>query len=122
MSKYRRLSEHLERLARKGHSQWKATFQEIEKVLDSQLPKSAYEYQAWWANQAGNGHSQTAGWKSVGWRTEDLDIQGQRVTFVHRGATPDVLAPGELTIAQAKAGLAAYFHVAPEMIEITIKG
>ena len=122
MSKYQKLSEHLKHLASKGHRHWKVSFQEIEKILGFQLPKSAREYQAWWANQTGNGHSQTTGWKSVKWRTEDLDIQGQRVTFVYHGVTPDILDAGALTIPQAKAGLAAFFHVDPEMIEITIKG
>lgn len=122
MSKYQKLSEHL---AHMNQERWTTTFREIESILGFELPNSAYKYQAWWANQAGSGHSQTASWKSAGWRTEDLDIPKQRVTFAYEGESDGTLTPSArrmLTIAEAKAGLAASFGVEPEMIEITIKG
>jgi Bacterial antitoxin of type II TA system, VapB len=68
-------------LAAKKGSQWDASFAEIEKRLGFALPRSAYKYPAWWANQNGPGHSQTRGWKSAGWRTTKLDLEGRRVTF-----------------------------------------
>ncbi|MEO7504845.1 MAG: type II toxin-antitoxin system VapB family antitoxin [Sphingomicrobium sp.] len=85
MSRYHALAEHLKRLPQPN---WDARFDDIERVLGGPLPKSAYRYPAWWANQAGPGHSQTLGWKSAGWRTAKLDLGRQRVRFErHEPAT-----------------------------------
>jgi hypothetical protein len=67
---------------------WDARFEEVERVLRRPLPGSAYRHQAWWANQAGPGHSQTHGWRSVGWRTTKLDLEGRRVRFERETAPP----------------------------------
>jgi hypothetical protein len=78
MSLYEPLAQFLS--AKKGNS-WDASFDEIEAKLGRRLPKSAYKYPAWWANQSASGHSQTRGWRSVGWRTCDLDLERCRVRF-----------------------------------------
>ena len=78
MSRYEPLAEFL---AAKKSDSWQATFEEIEKRLGAPLPRSAYKYPAWWANQTGPGHSQTHGWRSVGWRTCELDLERRRVRF-----------------------------------------
>ena len=78
MSRYEPLAQFL---AAKKADSWETTFQEVEKRLGAALPRSAYKYPAWWANQTGPGHSQTRGWRSVGWRTCDLDLERQRVRF-----------------------------------------
>jgi len=83
-------------LAAKKSGQWDASFEEIEKRLGFALPRSAYKYPAWWANQNGPGHSQTKGWKSVGWRTAKLDLEARRVTF-EREAIGFALAPMKAT-------------------------
>lgn len=82
MSRYQPLADFL---AGKKESEWNATFAEIEAQLGFALPKSAYKYPAWWANQNGEGHSQTKGWRSVGWRTARLDLERRRVTFERGG-------------------------------------
>lgn len=78
MSSYQPLADHL---ASRNGDRWDATFEEIERTLGRPLPKSAYRYNAWWANQVGPGHSQTHGWRSVGWRTSKLDLERRRVRF-----------------------------------------
>ena len=78
MSRYEPLAQFL---AAKKTDSWEATFEEIERRLGAPLPRSAYKYPAWWANQSGPGHSQTRGWRSVGWRTCDLDLERRRVRF-----------------------------------------
>ena len=78
MSRYEPLAQFL---AAKKSDSWDATFLDIEKQLGAPLPQSAYKYPAWWANQTGPGHSQTRGWRSVGWRTCDLDLERRRVRF-----------------------------------------
>jgi hypothetical protein len=78
MSRYEPLAQFL---AAKKADAWEASFEEIEAKLGVPLPRSAYKYPAWWANQSGPGHSQTYGWRSVGWRTRDLDLERRRVRF-----------------------------------------
>jgi hypothetical protein len=55
-------------------------FAAIEKILGFRLPRSAYEYEAWWSNND-TGHSHARAWLSAGWRTEDVDLAGRTVTF-----------------------------------------
>lgn len=77
-STYQSLADHL---AGRDGDTWDASFKDVEAVLGRSLPGSAYRHQAWWANQNGAGHSQTHGWRSVGWRTTKLDLERQRVRF-----------------------------------------
>lgn len=77
MSRYQPLADFL---ASQKSNEWMATFADIEERLGFRLPQSAYKYPAWWANQS-NGHSQTRGWRSVGWRTTALDLERRRVRF-----------------------------------------
>jgi hypothetical protein len=127
MSKYSKLTEHL---VSWDSDDLTVSFEELEKILGFPLPRSAYSYPAWWANQAGEGHSQSSAWQSVGWRTGELDIANERVSFSRRAATPTQkrVPPGSsigkngLTIAEAKAGLAAFYGVPPDNVEITIRG
>lgn len=78
MSRYQPLADYL---AAKKADHWEASFADIESRLGSPLPQSAYRYPAWWANQSGAGHSQTRGWRSVGWRTMALDLERHQVRF-----------------------------------------
>jgi hypothetical protein len=118
MSKYFNLTGHL---ANMGANTWEATFNEVEEVLGFPLPDSARKHRPWWANQ---GHAQSAAWLSGGYKTANVDLENEKVTFVYVGdgvarETPQVR---KLTIADAKAGLAAFFNVPAEAIEITIRG
>lgn len=78
MSRYQPLADFL---ASHKSNEWTATFADIEERLGFRLPASAYKYPAWWANQANGGHSQTRGWRSVGWRTTALDLERKSVRF-----------------------------------------
>ena len=64
-----------------------ASFQEIESIIGSKLPASAYQHRAWWANQTGPGLSQISGWMRVGWRTAKVDLAGKSVRFEREGKT-----------------------------------
>jgi hypothetical protein len=55
-------------------------FDEIERVLGFKLPKSAYDYEAWWSNNA-VGHSHARAWLDAGWKTEDVDLAKRQVSF-----------------------------------------
>lgn len=133
MSKYEPLARHLARLQ---HQSWRASFDEIERVLNFNLPESARKYNAWWANQSGPGHSQTAGWIDAGWKTSDLDLAAEKVTFSRdmdgseflpaspkQSTAPASTSPsGGLSIAQAKDALSVYYNTDVANIEIIIRG
>ena len=92
MSRYQPLADFL---AGKKELEWTATFAEIEARLGFPLPDSAYKYPAWWANQTGAGHSQTKGWRSVGWKTRDLDLERRRIRFEREARATSVEPPAE---------------------------
>jgi hypothetical protein len=77
MSKYEALPQFL---ASTRGSMRRLSFSEIERVLGFKLPKSAYEYEAWWSNNP-TGHSHSRAWTEAGWRTEAVDLSGRKVTF-----------------------------------------
>jgi len=81
MGKYDALQRHL---ASGSLSEWRASFAEIEGVLDFPLPRSAYVYPAWWSNDA-TGHSHSRAWLEAGWKTARVDLQTQQVTFLKVG-------------------------------------
>jgi len=54
-------------------------FAEIITIISAELPKSAYLYSAWWAND--KTHVQANAWLSVGWRTAKLELEERRVIF-----------------------------------------
>jgi hypothetical protein len=94
VSRYQPLADFL---ASYKSNEWTATFADIEERLGFRLPASAYKYPAWWANQANGGHSQTRGWRSVGWRTTALDLQSKSVRFEReRESAPSSQSGGNL--------------------------
>ena len=119
--KYQNLTYHLANLE---EDMWEASFEEIQEVLGIPLPESAFEYPAWWANQ---GRAQSLAWEGAAWKTKRVDLKNGKVTFVYVGDQPDREIPKDrdvhrLTIAEAKAGLAANFGVSVDAVEITIRG
>lgn len=77
MSKYEPLPQFLLSIGGRSH---RMSFAEIERILGFKLPKSAYEHEAWWSNNA-TGHSHARVWLKFGWRTEAVDLVGRKVTF-----------------------------------------
>jgi hypothetical protein len=124
-SKYQGLTKYLATLPPETNAA-KLTFAQIEAKIDSAaLPPSARDWAAWWSN--GGRHTQAAAWLSAGWRTADLDLRNETVTFVRQQTADEqraspVSRKRTLTIAEAKAGLASSFGVPESAIEITVKG
>jgi predicted transcriptional regulator len=56
------------------------TFQQIEGILKKELPRSAYEYRAWWSNDPMK--PQSVAWLDEGWRTTSVSMTERRLTFV----------------------------------------
>lgn len=121
MSSYQPLADHLSR--RKGDV-WDATFDEVERALGRPLPRSAYRHNAWWANQNGPGHSQTHGWRSAGWKTSKLDLEGRRVRFERERSPRPALACSEKELveqAMAVSGITDRESVVREALRAFIK-
>src|SRR5262245_24400537 len=57
------------------------TFREIESVIGGRLPASARKHRPWWANDA-RGHAHADAWLGEGWRTEEVDMQDEKLVFV----------------------------------------
>lgn len=100
------------------------TFDEIENVLGFSLPASARTHQAWWANQS---RAQSWAWEGALYKTKDLDLKNQVVTFVRAEQPVDEQLLRDwhrvgLSIDEAKKGLAERYGVEPDQIQITIKG
>ena len=78
MSKYKPLERHLRA---SGKPRLVLTFSQIEKILGMRLPTSARRHPAWWSNNEGS-HVQAQAWRDPGYRTEQVDITGEKLTFV----------------------------------------
>ncbi|WP_223974142.1 hypothetical protein [Bradyrhizobium sp. RD5-C2] len=63
----------------------KMSFAEIEVLLGRSLPKSAYEYDAWWSNEdpTKTTHSHSRAWTTAGYDAEPHRMQ-RVVTFRRR--------------------------------------
>jgi len=62
------------------------SFAEVAAAAKVKLPASAYRYPQWWQNDAEH-HVQAKAWIEAGYRTQNVDLDAQRVEFV-RGAAP----------------------------------
>ena len=120
MSKYMRLTEFLRSLSHDGETEWTPSFDEIEEVLGEPLPPSARQHRPWWANQ---GRAHSLAWEGAGWKTASVDVENEELTFFYSGEEQQAdTGVAKLTIAEAKAGLAANFGVPADAIEIMIRG
>jgi hypothetical protein len=63
------------------------SFADVEKVLEFQLPPSARKHREWWSNNVGS-HVGARAWREAGWKTERVDLAGERLVFVRDAAPP----------------------------------
>jgi hypothetical protein len=87
MSKYEPLTAFLKQANGRN---LRLSFAEIEQVLGFPLPASK-RYPAWWSNSATN-NTMTQAWLSAGYKTEQVDVGEEKVTF-HSEAASTPLAP-----------------------------
>jgi|GEM_PF-651327 len=83
MSKYAALHDYLLNLA---DDSWSVTFKDVESVLGFPLPNSARKHRPWWGNQNQNsGHSHALAWADAGWKTSNVDLASESLTFLRVG-------------------------------------
>ena len=61
------------------------SFEQIEKILKSPLPVSAYEDQRWWDHEKEGNHVNARAWANAGWKVASLDVNEKWVTLVRSG-------------------------------------
>jgi hypothetical protein len=61
------------------------SFAEVAAAAKVKLPASAFRYPQWWQNDAEH-HVQARAWLEAGYKTENVDIDAQRVEFVRTAA------------------------------------
>jgi hypothetical protein len=64
------------------------TFRQIESVIGGRLPASARKHRPWWANDA-RGHAHADAWLGEGYRTEEVDMDGEKLVFVRAPISVD---------------------------------
>lgn len=74
--KYELLGKHLKT---SNFDRIEMTFDEVEDVIGSALPRSKV-YPAWWSNNPSN-NPMTKVWLTAGYRTEQVDIEGCKLVF-----------------------------------------
>lgn len=60
-------------------------FEQIERILNSKLPSSAYEDQRWWDHETEGDHVSIRSWSNAGWKVESLDVNMKWVKLVRAG-------------------------------------
>jgi hypothetical protein len=58
------------------------SFEQIERIINAKLPASAYEYQAWWANEKEGNHVNARAWANAGWKVESIDFNRKLARLV----------------------------------------
>lgn len=76
--KYQPLQDYLKGVA-PGKQHVSLSFEQIEKIIDKKLPRSAFTYREWWANQQRG--SRAPHWHAAGFSGEAVDLSRKIVRF-----------------------------------------
>ena len=98
MSKYAPLAAHLREV---GQETVPMTFADIERIIGTNLPPSAFKHRPWWSNNPANSVI-TRSWLEAGYKTAKVDMAGQKLVFRQvlavcagaRGRRPDASRRG----------------------------
>lgn len=80
-SKYTPLETYLRELP---STQKEATlsFAQIEEILKSKLPTSAYEDNRWWEHETEGNHVNKRAWSTAGWKVVEVNVKAKWARFV----------------------------------------
>jgi len=82
--KYTPLEDHLRELPA-DQREVTLGFEQIERILNSKLPSSAYEDERWWEHETEGNHVNTRAWANAGWKVKNVDFSKKRVSLVRVG-------------------------------------
>ncbi len=77
MSKYTPLMTYLQA---SGQEDVFMTFDEIERVIEAELPASAFKHRAWWSNNPSSSVISYA-WLQAGYKATKVDMPGRKLVF-----------------------------------------
>ena len=77
-SKYYPLFEHLQK---RNGEETTLTFKEVETILESSLPASAFKKKNWWSNRDSASALQAKAWVGAGYHIDTVDLMQQTVSF-----------------------------------------
>jgi hypothetical protein len=63
-------------------TQIELTFDQVEEILGSPLPKSATKLMTWWTNVQPKIQSHRTAWLDHGWTVAEFDLDARRVKFI----------------------------------------
>jgi hypothetical protein len=58
------------------------TFGQIEEILNSKLPASAFEDERWWEHETEGNHVSARAWANAGWKIESVDFKRKQARLV----------------------------------------
>ncbi|OGO26184.1 MAG: hypothetical protein A2136_08250 [Chloroflexi bacterium RBG_16_54_11] len=82
MAKYDPLNEYLSNLS--GKNEITLSFEQVEKIIQAELPYSAYNHRAWWSNEEHGVHVSAKAWMGAGWRVETVNQKDCWVKFIRK--------------------------------------
>jgi hypothetical protein len=83
MSKYTPLQNYLSGLPA-HQNDVTLTFEQIEGILKSPLPYSAYESLTWWTHEKEGNHVDARAWFTAGWQIDTVDMEKKWVRFIRQ--------------------------------------
>lgn len=78
--KYAPLETYLRELP-SGQKEVALSFVQIEGILKSKLPSSAYEDNRWWFHETEGNHVNKRAWATAGWRVAEVNVKKKWVRF-----------------------------------------
>jgi hypothetical protein len=61
-------------------------FEQMEIILKSNLPASAYEDRRWWDHKTEGNHVNKRAWANAGWKIDDVNFDKKQVKLVRVGS------------------------------------
>lgn len=58
------------------------SFEQVERIINDKLPKSAYQYQAWWANEKNPHQPEKQAIMNAGWKVGTINIPARWVRLL----------------------------------------
>ena len=89
MAKYDPLKEYLLSLP-KDKYEITLSFEQVEKIIEEEMPHSAYVHRAWWSNEENGVHVVAHAWMDAGWRVDPVNQKEHWVRFVRKQHFPQV--------------------------------
>jgi hypothetical protein len=124
MSKYAALGKFL---AENKENRIDLTFSQVEEIIKFDLPSTAYQHGAWWANsRTKDSHTWAHIWISAGWKVSTHNLANQTVSFVRLSEGDvtqfDLLESLKPTSIEAIYDLLSYIGISNEDWHITSTG